>query len=71
MEIALSIDGEGPNFAKLTKLLRDANGIPIGRHHENPMLDTRVYEVEYLDGHIASLAAITIAANIFHKLMKR
>ena len=43
MEIALPIDGEGPKFFKVTKRLWDANGIPIGRHHDNPMLDKRVY----------------------------
>ena len=53
MKIALTRYGEGTKFSKVTKRLRDANGIPICRHHENPMLDTRVYGVEYLDGHKA------------------
>jgi hypothetical protein len=65
MEIALPRDGEGPEFARVTKRLRDANGIPIGTANDNPILDTRVYEVEYLDGHKASLAANTIAENMF------
>ena len=65
MEIALPRDGEGPEFARVTKRLRDADGIPIGTAHDNPILDSRVYEVEYLDGHKASLAANTIAENIF------
>ena len=64
MEIALPRDGEGPEFAKVTKRLRDANGIP----NDNPILDTRLYEVEYLDGHKASLAANTIAENIFAQI---
>ena len=42
MEIALPIDGEGPKFVKVKKPLWDANGIPIGRYHENPMLATIV-----------------------------
>ena len=48
-EIALPRYGEGPDFSKSVKILRDANDILIGRHYGNTMLDTRVYEVEYLD----------------------
>ena len=65
MEIALPRDGEGPEFAKVTKRLRDANGIPIGTANDNPILDSRLYEVEYLDGHTASLTANAIAENLF------
>ena len=65
MEIALPRDGEGPEFAKVTKRLRDANGIPIGTANDNPILDTRLYEVEYADGYKASLAANAIAENMF------
>ena len=68
MEIALPRDDDGPTFAKVTKSLRDANGIPIGTANDNPILDTRVYEVEYLDGHRASLSANTIAENIFSQV---
>ena len=62
---------KGPDCAKVTKLLWDANGTPIGRYNENTMLDTRVYYSEYLDGHKASLAANTIAENLFSQDMKR
>ena len=65
MELALPRDGEGPEFAKVTKRLRDANGIPIGTANDNPILDSRLYEVEYADGYKASLAANTIAENMF------
>ena len=68
MEVALPRDGEGPEFAKVIKRLRDANGIPIGTANDNPILDTLLYEVEYLDGHKASLAANTIAENIFAQI---
>ena len=65
MEIALPRDGEGPEFAKVTKRLRDANGLPIGTANDNPILDTRLYEVQYLDGHKSSLAANAIAENLY------
>ena len=65
MELAIPRDSEGPEFARVTKRLRDADGLPIGTANDNPLLDTRLYEVEYGDGHKASLAANTIAINMF------
>ena len=50
MEVALPQDTEGPYFSHFTKRLKDANGLPIGKANENPILDTSVYEVEYVDG---------------------
>ena len=60
-EIALPRDGDGPEFARVTKRIRDNNGMPVGVANVNPYLDTRIYEVEFIDGHKASLAANTIA----------
>ena len=51
MEIALTRDGEGPEFSKVKKHLRYAKYTPIVRAHNNPVLGTIVYEVEYLDEH--------------------
>ena len=65
MEVALPQDGEGPEFACVTKRLRDANGIPIGTANDNPIMDTQLYEVKYADGHKTSLAANVIAQNLF------
>ena len=39
--IVLPRNGEGPMFSKVTKRLWCENGIPIGRYHGNPVLDTR------------------------------
>ena len=68
MEVALPRDSDGPEYAKVTKRLRDANGIPIGTANDNPILDTRLYEVEYLDGYKTSLTANTIAENLFSQV---
>ena len=65
MELAVPRDGDGPDFAKVTRRLRDKDGKPIGKANNNPILDTRMYEVEYTDGHKASLAANAIAENMF------
>ena len=65
MELALpGGDGE-PKYAKVTKRLKDANGIPIGTSNDNPILDTRLYEVEYADGYKESMSANLIAQNLF------
>ena len=65
MELAVPRVSDGPEFARVTKRLRDGNGLPIGVAHKNPILDTRMYEVEYKDGHKASLAANAIAESMF------
>ena len=66
MELALP---KGPDdelqFAKVTKRLKDANGLPIGTSNDNPILDTWIYEVEFLDGYKESLTANEIALNLF------
>ena len=58
-------DSLEPRLARVTKRLKDANGIPIGTTDDNPLLDKRMYEVEYLDGECASLSANHIAENLF------
>ena len=58
-------DDPNPQLTKVTKRLRDANGIPIGTANDNPILDSRMYEVKYQDGTKALLAANYIAENMF------
>jgi hypothetical protein len=65
MELAIPRDSDGPEFARVTKRLKDKDGLPIGRANNNPILDKRMYEVEYPNGHKASLAANAIAENMF------
>jgi hypothetical protein len=65
MELAIPRTGDGPEYARVTKRLRDKDGLPIGTANDNPILDTRMYEVEYPDGYKASLAANAIAENMF------
>ena len=64
MEIAFDRGDDGPSFAKVTKRLRDAQGITIGTANDNPILDTRMYKVKYLDGFTTSMAANSIAENM-------
>jgi hypothetical protein len=40
------------------------DGNPVGVGHSNPLLDTRVYEVQFPDGHTEEFVANKIAKNI-------
>ena len=69
MELAIPRgDSLEPRLARVTKRLKDVNSLPIGLANENPILDTRMYEVEYLDGERMSLAANNIAENLFAQI---
>ena len=66
MELALPKRGKlEPQFACVTKHLRDANGLPIGKASDNPILDTRMYEVEYVDRKKSAVSAKLIAEKMF------
>ena len=65
MELAFDRSENGPSFAKVTKRLRDAQGLPIGTANDNLILDNRMYEVEYLDGFTTIMAANSIAEKMF------
>ena len=66
MELALPQgDSLEPRLAKVTKRLKDTNGIHIGTADKNPLLDAQMYEMEFADGEKASLAANYIAENLF------
>ena len=47
---------------------QDANGNPIGCGHLNPILDSRVHDVKFLDGVVQSYAANIIAENLFSQV---
>ena len=58
-------DGDGPDFAKVVNRLRRKYGLPIGRVHNNPIMDTRMYEVEYKNVYKVSMASNAIEENMF------
>ena len=61
-------DGDGSEFSKVSKRLKYAYGLPIVCANDNSLLDTCIYEVDYSNGHKASLTANAIATNIFAKV---
>ena len=60
MELTLDGSRDRLEFARLKKRLKDANRRPISVANDNPILDSRMYEVEYRDGYVAAMAANVI-----------
>ena len=53
------------HFARVTKeVLDEEEGRPLGTSNNNPLLDGRMYEVQYLDNTTETLSANTIAENL-------
>ena len=50
MELALDRHDNGPEFARVNRRLKEKYGRPIGIAADNLILDTRMYEVECVDG---------------------
>ena len=48
--------------------LKDKDGNVVGSSNDNPILDTRVYEVVFPDGNIKSYAANEIATNMYSQV---
>jgi len=65
MELALPRGDNRPTYAKVKSRVKDADGKPIGVANKNPILDTRLFEVEFADGHISEMTANSIAQNLF------
>ena len=57
-------DDNALHQAKVKERVKDEDGIPIGKRNNNPLMDSRMYEVEFLDGSIEILTANIIAENL-------
>ena len=68
MELALNRHENGPEFARVNKGLEEKDGRPTGIAAENPILDTRMYEVEYPDGYNTVMTSNTIERNLFSQV---
>jgi hypothetical protein len=65
MEIGLPRgDDDALHHATVKRRATTEDGIPIGTRSNNPLTDSRVYEVEFLDGSTEVLAANIIAENL-------
>ena len=68
MELSLRRSCGEVEFACVLKGLRDKDGLLIGTPNDNPILDTRMYEVEFPDGHKAAMVANLIAEILFAQI---
>ena len=50
MELALDRHDDESELARVKNILKEKDGRPIGIAADNPILYTRMYEVEYYDG---------------------
>jgi hypothetical protein len=57
--------GDEMVHGRVIKRARGEDGNPIGIRNNNPILDTRAYEVEMPDGSTAEYAANVIAENLY------
>ena len=65
MEIGLPCGGDNELvYAKVKGRALDSEGDPIGKESLNPITDTRLYEVEFVDGTIETVPTNIIAENL-------
>lgn len=57
--------GDGMSRATVASRKRDTDGNPIGKANANPLLDTRIYEVQFDDGVVGEYAANLIAESLY------
>lgn len=64
--------GDRNEIARVMERKRNSNGLFIGRAHRNPILDSRVFTVEFPDGDQMDIGYNVIAANTYsRKLLKK
>ena len=64
-KVLLPKNGSEMQAARVKERVKDEDGKYIGTYHDNPILDTRLFSVEFLDGSTAQYAANMIIENIF------
>lgn len=57
-------DNVTPILAEVKHRKRDDNGNPVGTKNDNPILDTRVYQLEFPDGRVDEYSLNLIAENM-------
>jgi hypothetical protein len=52
-------------LARVRKQMKDKDGKPVGIANSNPILNTRVFKVEFVHGYTVSMTANAIAEHLF------
>ena len=60
--------GDGYMRATVKKRKKDEEGKPIGMGNNDPVMDTRLYEVEYSDGTLKEIQGNIIAKNMLSQV---
>jgi len=60
--------GDQMILGKVIARKREINDNPIGVAHSNPIFDTRLYQVQFPEGHVEEYSANIIAQNIYSQL---
>ena len=68
MEFTIPRDVDRPDFDKGAKRLRDKDRLPIFRAHNNTIMDTIMYDLEYKYGHKSLLVVNAISENMFNQV---
>jgi hypothetical protein len=61
--------GDSQLKGKVVARARDSNNNPVGKANNNPILDTREYEVQFPDGSMDVYTANIIAENLYSQVM--
>ena len=65
VELIMNMGTNDERRGRVVKRSRGLDDEPIGRAHENPLFDTREYEIEFTDGTREKYQANVIAENMF------
>ncbi len=66
-EVQLQL-GENMTSAKVKARALDSNGSLVRNYHDNPMMNSIIYEVEFPDGQVKEYSANTIAENMLARV---
>ena len=64
-ELIMDVGSGNERKGRVTKRSRGHSGEPIGIAHNNPLFDTREYDVEFTDGSVEKYSANIIAENMY------
>lgn len=67
-EVLLPHDGEYLQAARVIGQSKDEDGMPVGLYNANPILNTRVYDLEFPDSAVRQYSMNIIAENIYSQV---
>ena len=64
-EVLMDVKGEGSRWDTVKRRVRNDDGTVVGTNHQNPLMDTREYELEYNNGTHNRYFANVIEDNLY------